>query len=148
MVRRGRGDSEGVEVVRKLARVLAIVVSIAAVGFIAACGGSGHSSCADKVAQEYNTNKTVQGTWNCLSPDLQQTAITLGVKKGDDSLFSNGTGTSPVVSYSFVSETNGMDIYAVIVKNPYTGKTFSAVLVIYVDSKGLVTNFGIATPTV
>ena len=133
---------------RKLARVLAIIVSIAAVGLIAACGsGSGHSACADKVSQEFNTDKSVAGTWNCLAPSLQNTAITRGVKKGDDGLFTDGNNSSPVISYAFVAETNGMDIYSVVVKDPYTGKTFSAALVVYVDSNGLVTNLGIATPT-
>jgi hypothetical protein len=133
--------------VRKLARVLAIIVSIAAVGLIAACGGgSGHSACADKVSQEFNTDKSVAGVWNCLAPSLQNIAITRGVKKGDDALFTDG-GSSPVISYAFVTETNGMDIYSAVVKDPYTGKTFGAVLVLYVDSNGLVTNLGVATPT-
>ena len=133
---------------RKLARVLAIVVAIAAVGVIAACGGGGHSACADKVAQEFNTNKTVAGTWACVAPSLQKIAQDRGVKKGDDGLFSDGSGQSVVISYAFVAETNGVDIYSVIVKNPYTGQTFTAVLVIYVDSNGLVTNLGIATPSI
>lgn len=128
-----------VGLVQALGAVALALVFSAACSFGSVGQPSSHA-CADKIASAVTTGHNTPGLWNCLDPKLQASLNSLGLSGDSAFAFSNST----VISVHYVGEANGIDVYTVAAKT--SSGIVSLALAVYVNSAGLVTNIGVATP--
>lgn len=137
-------------VVRAGHRIGLLALVVTAVLALSGCSafGVGKSSaanehaCSDKLVKEMVTNASVDGLWNCLSADLQNTLHMYGVE-GDDVFTSPNQAAPNVVSQKYVGRSNGVDVYVVVIKPENSGTLFTFVIAAWTDSQNKITNFDV-----
>ena len=96
-------------------------------------------ACADKVAQAITSGRSVSGSWNCLSPDFQNTLHAYGMD--GDGAFADSS--LPPMTTTYIGQHGDVVVYHLVIASSGNHAAESLVLIIYVDKNGLVTNAGV-----
>lgn len=125
-----------------LVAALALALSTACANPFAKSGATSHA-CADTVAKAIASPQPVKGLWNCLSPDLQNSINAYGQANGD-ATFADPQLAQAQIQLNFVGQQGDLVAYHIMLTPPNSGTHLSYALVIWQDSKGLVTNFDVS----
>ena len=93
------------------------------------------------MVQSITTNQPVKGLWNCLDSTLQNNLHAFAMD-GDGAFTAPGQPAPHVLATHYMGQSNGVDVYTVVVQ-PNNGALTTFVISVWTDASGKVSNLAV-----